>query len=275
MLSHLCSAFHSEDQHQAEGQHVLYFSPVHLVAAIISTCFVCASVSEFTTLSQKETTTKHGGLTGSSQPQPVKDITPSREEMQDFFQQLNAAGKPAILSLVPEYVSRYMLVVDTGELFQPLTNLFVESYLELTYEELLDKCKDIVSNVSLTYLQCQAIEKYTRQQCLSKIWFQQCAGRITASKLKQAVQADLEKPSQSLIRVICYPESAHFATKATMYGCKHEKDAKKMYVKILVKDHANFKVARSGLVVDPAYPFLVHHQMGSFPATAVGKVCLR
>lgn len=195
--------------------------------------------------------------------------------MQDFFQQLNAAGKPAILSLVPEYASRYMPLVDTGELPKPLTNLFVEAYLELTHEELLDKCEDILSNVSLTYLQCQAIEKYTCQQCLSKIWFQQCAGRITASKLKQAGQTNVEKPSQSLIRTICYPESARFATKATMYGCKHEKDPKEMYVKTLAKHHGNFKVARSGLVVNPTYPFLVHHQMGSFLVTVAGKVCLR
>ena len=40
-----------------------------------------------------------------------------------------------------------------------------------------------------------------------------------------------------------------------MYGCKHEKDAKEMYVKTLAKDHENFKVARNGIVVDPAYPF--------------------
>ena len=69
--------------------------------------YVPVSQIKFTTLSQKETSTKHV-ITGSSQPQPVRDITLSREETQDFFQQLNAAGKPSILSLVPEYVSRYM-----------------------------------------------------------------------------------------------------------------------------------------------------------------------
>ena len=58
---------------------------------------------------------------------------------------------------------RYMPLVDTRELPKPLTNLFLEVYFELTYEELLDKCEDVVSNVSLTYLQ-----KYTFQQCLSK-----------------------------------------------------------------------------------------------------------
>ena len=40
-----------------------------------------------------------------------------------------------------------------------------------------------------------------------------------------------------------------------MYGCKHEKDAKEMYVKTLVKDNGNFRVTRRGLVVDLAYPF--------------------
>lgn len=76
----------------------------------------------------KETSTKHVP-TGSSQPQPTRDIAPSREEMQDFFQQLNAVGKPAVLSLVLEYASRYMPLVDTGKLPKPLTNLFVEAYV--------------------------------------------------------------------------------------------------------------------------------------------------
>ena len=40
-----------------------------------------------------------------------------------------------------------------------------------------------------------------------------------------------------------------------MYGWKHEKDVKEMYVKTFVKDHRNFKVARSGVVVDMAYLF--------------------
>ena len=92
---------------------------VHLVAAIISTCFVCASVSDqLYNTSQKETSTKHVPTGSSHATQLVRDIAPSRE---DFFQQLNAAGKPAILSLVPEYVSRYMPPVDTGVLPKLLT----------------------------------------------------------------------------------------------------------------------------------------------------------
>ena len=57
-------------------------------------------------------------------------------------------------------------MVHTGELPEPLNNLFVEAYLELTNEELLDKCEDVASNVSLTYLQCQVIEVYV---CLNMV----------------------------------------------------------------------------------------------------------
>ena len=38
-----------------------------------------------------------------------------------------------------------------------------------------------------------------------------------------------------------------------MYRWKHKKDVKEMYVKTFVKDHRNFKVARSGVVVDLAH----------------------
>ena len=56
-----------------------------------------------------------------------------------------------------------------------------------------------------------------------------------------------------------------------MYECKHEKDAKEMYVKILAKDRANFKVARSGLVVDLAFPFFGASPDGIISCNCCGK----
>ena len=128
MLSHLCSSFHPGAQHKLKDS----MSCTSLPCTWLPPSFQLVSYSpvsriKFTTL-MKETSTKHVP-TGSSQPQTIRDIAPSREEMQDFSQQLNAAGKPAILSLVPEYASRYTTLVDTGELPKPLTNLFVEAYV--------------------------------------------------------------------------------------------------------------------------------------------------
>ena len=63
------------------------------------------------------------------------------------------------------------------------------------------------------------------EQTKSKMWFSQRAGRITASRFKAAARTDVNQPSQSLIKYICYPESLHFKSKATEWGCVHERDA--------------------------------------------------
>ena len=175
--------------------------------------------------------------------------------MHKLFEQLSEAGKPAILSIVPGFASAYIPLVEKGELPKPLTDLFQEEYLKLPYTELTEKSDEVMSQVQLTYNQCKAIEKHTRQQCFSKMWFQQRAGCITASRLKQAVRTNPDNPSQSLIWSICYPENSQFVTKATAYGCRHEKDAKETYISKTKDKHTNFHVSRSGLVVDPNYPF--------------------
>ncbi len=65
--------------------------------------------------------------------------------------------------------------------------------------------------------QVQAVERATRSQSASRIWFRQRAGRITASKLKQAIKTNPQQPSKSLIKAICYPEAYRFTTAATRY----------------------------------------------------------
>ena len=65
------------------------------------------------------------------------------------------------------------------------------------------------------------VEKHTRGQALSKIWFQQRA----ASKLKAAVSTNMAQPSISLMKALCYPESNRFKSEATSWGCHHEKSA--------------------------------------------------
>lgn len=65
--------------------------------------------------------------------------------------------------------------------------------------------------------QVQAVERVTRSQSASRIWFRQRAGRITASKLKQVLNTNPHEPSKSLIKAICYPEAYRFTTAATRY----------------------------------------------------------
>ena len=68
----------------------------------------------------------------------------------------------------------------------------------------------------------------TRSQSKSRIWFQQRAGRITASRFRGILHTDCTKPSVSAIKSICYPVMHQFMPKACQYGCEHEEQARVM-----------------------------------------------
>ncbi len=118
------------------------------------------------------------------------------------------------------------------------------------YEKIYDECelaRDLVKNVEL----------YTKdQKSQSKFWFQQRAGRITASQLKAAVCTDITQPAKSHVNANCYPETTKYFSKATCYGCEHEQITYDAYKKKAISKHLNFSLSKSGLVLDPNYPFL-------------------
>jgi hypothetical protein len=65
------------------------------------------------------------------------------------------------------------------------------------------------------FLKCLVVEEKTREQRKSRVWFDQRAGRVTASVFLEAART---KNSSSLIKRICYPQSSHFSTEATRYS---------------------------------------------------------
>ena len=58
------------------------------------------------------------------------------------------------------------------------------------------------------------VEEETREQSKSRVWFDQRAGRVTASVFSEAARAGT---SASLIKRICYPRASQFSTEATRY----------------------------------------------------------
>ncbi|XP_051981796.1 uncharacterized protein LOC127643204 [Xyrauchen texanus] len=117
--------------------------------------------------------------------------------------------------------------------------------LQLPPKELGELCQ-VFQLEELIMSQVQAVERATRSQSASRIWFRQRAGRITASKLKQAIKTNPQQPSKSLIKAICYPEAYRFTTAATSYGCKHEAQARGVYEKLMGREHAGFSCMDSG-----------------------------
>ena len=198
----------------------------------------------------------------------LNKIVPTDEELGDLYKVLATCGKPAILSIVPNYCDDYMPAYVKGTVPPPLTNLFKEEYVALPYTELLDRCNQCFSDIKVTPAQAKIVEESTRSQAKSKIWFQQRSGRITASKLKAAVRTDITHPSRSLIMSICYPQSQQFHCKATQWGCKHEQTARDTYIALKEKLHQNFDVRSCGLFINPTYP-----HMGATPDGIITCTC--
>ena len=178
---------------------------------------------------------------------------PSSEEIQGFFTGIAQSGsKSIVLSIVPPFNNEFL--PKKTNLPDAVTALYREEYMDLDYIELLEKCHN--TQMSITEAECRAIEKETRNQAESKVWFAQRAGRITASKLKAACRTDISKPSKSLIKQICYPEAHKFYSAATSWGCKHEKRAINVYANKMSDSHKKFLVSDSGLHVNPNWPHL-------------------
>ena len=72
----------------------------------------------------------------------------------------------------------------------------------------------------------------------------------------------------SLIKSVCYPESHKFFSKATQWGCKHEKEALGHYEEYACVKHTDLKLEDSGLIIHPDYPHL-----GASPDSCVSCAC--
>ena len=214
---------------------------------------------DFTTPVSKRKRMSRGGssnTSGSRVKHNPPTPKPNDSELAILYQELSKTGKPVLLSIIPGFCDEYIPRCEKGVLPLPLIDLFDKEMLEATYMDLLMKCEEVFNSLSVTKEQAQELEEVTRNQSLSKLWFQYRAGRVTASMLKAAVHTDATQPSQSLIKKICYPESCTFTSEATEWGLKHEKTALEAYYSDMKKKHSNFKVEASGLVLHPDYPHL-------------------
>ncbi|XP_039875475.1 uncharacterized protein LOC120726167 isoform X2 [Simochromis diagramma] len=183
-----------------------------------------------------------------------------------FFESLskNCPRSAALMSREPYHKE---FVPQSSMLPKTVPEYRTPETLQLPPKDLEELCLDFQLE-ELTLSQVQAVERATRSQSASSIWFRQRAGRVTASKLKQVLKTNPQQPSKSLIKAICYPEAYRFTTAATSYGCKHEAQARGAYEKLMSQEHAGFSCMDSGLWLNPKWPY-----MGSSPDGIVTCDC--
>ena len=185
----------------------------------------------------------------------VKIVSPSHDEKQDFFKRIaqEREKKPLILSMIQPYSSNFVLASD--HLPKLLHSLYKPAYLDSNYCELL-KLADNHAHDEVTPAMVDRLAQLTSKQSMSKEWFKYRAGRITASKFRQVLHTDCQQPSLSLLKSICYPETHRFSTKATTWGCQHEKDALTAYKTEMSASHADLNVTLCGFFISTEHPFL-------------------
>lgn len=183
--------------------------------------------------------TYRSSIIDSSQVPPIAE-----GEFVNVLKKIEDVGSSSVLMRVVKPFASTMEIpsVTISNIFQ---NLYNEEYESLYSEQLIQLTGQYVQ-LYLTEVECTQIEEVTRAQAKSNEWFNQRAGRITASKLKQVCRTSLSKPSLSLIKQICYPLKFQFKTKATEWGIRSETKALQAYEQEMRTAHENVEIKTSG-----------------------------
>ncbi|KAK3880823.1 hypothetical protein Pcinc_014710 [Petrolisthes cinctipes] len=185
-------------------------------------------------------------------PRTKKQLV-SMEARQKFLETLKNSGiKSASLSLIPGCNENF--IPEGSFLPKPLSTLFSKDHTSLTRTDILQVAWQVYNTTCISQQQVDLIEKSSRKQTKSRIWWQQRAGRVTASMLKKVLHTSPTNPAPSLIRAVCYPQDVMFKTPATRWGCEHEKDAVKAYIQDQ-KHHTQLTIAEGSFTVDLQNPF--------------------
>ena len=191
-------------------------------------------------------------------------------ELSLLFQNLSVAGTmPGVLSVISDHSEKYISKSSSKDFPQPLTLLKDVKYVEMECQNLLKECESV--SINLTEEMAECVEAATRDQSQSKLWYKYRSGRITASRMKAVCHTDPAKPLQSLIKGICYPEAFCFTSKATSWGCSHEKEAQDIYLRTCKSEHADLKVTGCGLFINTQWPYVEASPNGIIECSCHGR----
>ena len=153
---------------------------------------------------------------------PDNVTVPDDAELAAFFKDLHEVNpKAAILSIVPGYCDSFNPTSQSSLLPPLISSYYKPESLSHALSDLILESQILFSILVVTNEQAKCLEEKTREQSKSKLWHRYRAGRITASKFKQAAICDPLNPSISLVKSICYPEIMKFTSSAIRYLPKH------------------------------------------------------
>ena len=136
-----------------------------------------------------------------------------------------------------------------------LFDLYQHCHSELPQSRLSELVDTTFSKLKVTQLQCEFLEKSTRNQSASYIWHEYRRGLITSSRFHSVLHHTGRTYPKSIVNALMQYTQTNPNIPSLKWGRLHEDVACKEYITYMKsKMHVNFAVQSSGLVIHPSYP---------------------
>ena len=137
-----------------------------------------------------------------------------------------------------------------------LSSLFSQENVGCTAASIQKLCHDAFDNMTVTVVQAENLRSFTMAQSESALWFDHRLGRITASRMHDVLKYTGHKYPKSIVSAIMQYTSGDPDLPALKWGRENEAVAREEYVARMKEMHRNFRTSLSGLMINPAYPYL-------------------
>ncbi|XP_065076597.1 uncharacterized protein LOC135700130 [Ochlerotatus camptorhynchus] len=183
------------------------------------------------------------------------------------------------LLVATDYYSRQNIIKNTSKL--NAVRFYAENMLSFwrmydadlvgsSLEEIIEHGKEI--GWTFTNEDCMLAEEVTRDQSSDPLWYKLRFGRITASCFGRSVKTRINSPSMTLIKYICEGNTSQ-EFPATLYGKRNEHKVIAAAVELFkFQQHQDFCSRKSGLIVNPIYPYFAAFPDHIFQCSCCGTV---
>ena len=135
-----------------------------------------------------------------------------------------------------------------------LTTLYDVKYSKMKEDELTNAVKGIKLHV--TEEEASFLERATKDQSRTCLWYDHCIGRITASMFGRVYKCAERKYPTTLVKTIMQYSYVNPAIPSLKWGRDNEDHARENYRASMQSDHEGFCVQSAGLLVSTTFPFL-------------------
>ena len=138
----------------------------------------------------------------------------------------------------------------------PLCELYDPKHCSLGESDLMDLVSHTFSSLNVSPSAANFLELSTRKQASSTTWFRYRKGLITASHFSAVLHHTWGCYPKSTVSAIMQFNPVNPSVPALKWGREHEEIARDEYFAWADENHDSLTIRDSGLVINPAFPYL-------------------